>query len=220
MSCRSLFDSKAVYVSLSSKAIPSKRAKRSDDELEQEYEQYHEAAPAMTLFDFLMPNAQDLRNIREVKRQKSEGKRTSMMYKHLKFATVAAQFKSFNQSAVPLKRIRHYNGVIALSLMPIKDIRTILERLRTRPWIYYAAIRPDLCDIIIIIPLMNKNAMMHGHYHSALMQELRSPDFVVANYCAKLDFMIPQCDPEDAWFNEQCEYFTLPEKRGMKQMEE
>ena len=34
-SCRMLFDSKAVYVSLVSKAIPDKRAKRSDEELEQ-----------------------------------------------------------------------------------------------------------------------------------------------------------------------------------------
>lgn len=117
-SCRMLFDSKAVYVSLVSKAIPDKRAKRSDEELEQEYEQYYEVPPAMPLYDFLIPGALDLRGIRNVKRHKSESKCTAMMYKDLKFATVAAQFKSFSQTTAPLKRIRHYNGVIALSLMP------------------------------------------------------------------------------------------------------
>lgn len=198
------FRAETVYLSILPKIYPNTKANLSDEEKMADYKQNYSDLPMISLIDFVEPDLHMKTKLREIKREIDYPRKIKKIMTHIPAAIIPTQIKRRGDINKVENNFRRYNSLIALEILVDEDGKMIMEILKKKPWVWYAARSIDGMYIIVIVPLMNKDYRKHQVVYHNLKEELKQEGIVITERCSSLSMFIFQTYDPDAWRNDNC----------------
>lgn len=109
------------------------------------------------------------------------------------------------------KKMRQYNPLIALDFDDVDDLDALRSDLRSLPWVYYAGLSVSGRGMFAVVAVDNDDCHRHKLFFQALKEEMSAMGYKVDKACSdvtRLRFVSYDPDP---YFNEDCEFYSLPD---------
>lgn len=208
-SCK--FDASQVYVNLFTRVTVSSLSGRTDEEKVSEFNQANSHPEEITLIDFLRLGSRHIRTLESIWNMEDKKERNSMKRRLLPAASISATLYTRDSSVPMSKKIKTYNGIIALDFDDIYDVDAAKRKVAELPYVWYVGYSASKRGFFAIVPTDCTSYEDHILYFYALREEMARLGLRIDEACkdvTRLRFV--SFDPNPI-YNEGCEIFTLPD---------
>lgn len=207
------FDSEKAYVSLIPNVLPNTNPKLTDQQKLDDFYVQKVGPPTVQLRSFLGKSDESCKLMKAARAIKDPREKMYFIHRRLPAAVVPVKVWSRDFS-LPYKRlIKEYNALIMLEFPCSQDMKKLMTLLKSLPWVWYVTLSADGENVLAIVPLDNRDYDEHYRYYESLRDEFEKYGFNITDRCGNLLTLMFKTDDPDAWMNEHCILYRLPEQR-------
>ena len=208
------FRAETVFVSIIPRLFPDTRRTLSDEEKIADFRMNYSELPMISLKDFVEPDSRMRENFKTILKETDYHRRVKKIMASVPAAIMSVRVKCRCDIENIEEKLCGYNSIIALEIPIGDDPGDVFERLKRMSWIWFAARSVDGRFFIVIVPLKNKDYLKHRIYYQHLKEDLKRIGVEVTERCASLSTIVFQTYDVEAWRNDDCRLYQLPDLQG------
>lgn len=208
------FRAENVFVSIIPRLFPDTRKNLSDEDKVADFRMNYSELPMISLKDFVEPDSHMRENLKTILKETDFHRRVKKIMASVPAAIMPVRVKSRRDIEKIEENLGGYNSIIALEIPIGENSREVFERLKKMSWVWFAARSIDGRYFIVIVPLKNEDFRKHRIFYQHLKEELRNIGVEVTERCASLSMIVFQTYDAEAWRNDECCLYQLPDLQG------
>lgn len=207
------FRAENVFVSIIPRLFPDTRKNLSDEDKVADFRMNYSELPMISLKDFVEPDSRMRENLKTILRETDYHRRAKKIMASVPAAIMPVRVKCRCDIDNIEKNLCGYNSIIALEIPISDDSIDVFERLKKMSWIWFASRSIDGRFFIVIVPLKNKDYLKHRIFYQHLKEDLKLIGVEVTERCASLSMVVFQTYDVEAWMNDDCRLYQLPDSQ-------
>lgn len=203
---------KDMYVTLLPRLVPDTRPTLSDEQKRYDFGLGPGGLPVVNLREFVAAGKDTKKIIDEARKIKDVALQNLFIARNILHVVIPIKIWNHDFCLLTADNIKAYNSMIALEIVIKGNRERIVEVMKRKPWVWCITTDVRLEHVVAIVPLDNKDYNNHVLYYEALKHELSLDGFEVNERCADLYSVMAQVYDPQPWVNNDCEFFSLPER--------
>ncbi len=205
------FDGSSVMVGLYSGIAPGNAPGMTVGEMITDFHEKMDCTEVVPIRDALLRGVTLRETIDHCRAIDDKDTRNWYKRRNLPAFTVSCLLWTRDRTVALEKKMRQYNPLIALDFDDVDDLDALRSDLRSLPWVYYAGLSVSGRGMFAVVAVDNDDCHRHKLFFQALKEEMSAMGYKVDKACSdvtRLRFVSYDPDP---YFNEDCEFYSLPD---------